>query len=139
MHFPAAAKFRILGLDGGHVGAEVEPTPTVFVIDDLTAKPGRGEVLLRAYLEGYAPGARERGMTLVHQLVSPAYWLRDGSNRLLFVWAVAGPAGVWRMKHAGRQDPALAAWWSAQAPQLVETRSRAICADAADLARLADV
>src|SRR5262245_5553480 len=80
-------------------------TPTVFVIDDLVAKPGRGEALLCAYLARYAPGARERGMTLVHQLVSPAYWLPDGSNRLLFVWSVAGPAGVWRMKHSGRQGP----------------------------------
>jgi len=114
-------------------------TPTVFVIDDLVAKPGRGEALLCAYLARYVPGARERGMTLVHQLVSPAYWLPDGSNRLLFVWSVAGPAGVWRMKHSGRQEPELAAWWSEEAPRLVEARTRAICADAADLARLADV
>lgn len=121
------------------MSGEAGTTPTVFVIDDLLAKPGRGEALLRAYLEGYAPGARERGMTLLHQLVSPAYWLPDASNRLLFVWSVAGPAGVWRMKHAGRQDPELAAWWSEHAPRLVESRTRSICADAVDLARLADV
>ena len=94
------------------MSAGSEATPPVFVIDDLVAKPGRGEELLRAYLARYAPGARERGMTLVHQLVSPAYWLPDGSNRLLFVWTVAGAAGAWRMKHAGRQDPELAAWWT---------------------------
>jgi hypothetical protein len=112
---------------------------TVFVIDDLTAAPGQGEALLREYLARYAPGARKRGMTLVHQLVSPAYWLPEGSNRLLFVWTVAGPEGVWAMKHAGRQDPELAAWWTERAPRLATARSRAICAEAAHLAELADV
>ncbi len=113
--------------------------PTVFVIDELTAKPGRGEALLRAYLERYAPGARARGMSLVHQLVAPAYWLPDASNRLLFVWSVAGAAGAWGMKHAGRQDPAVTAWWQVEAPELVESRTRSICAEAPDLARLGDV
>ena len=114
-------------------------SPTVFVIDDLTAKPGQGEALRRAYLERYAPGAVRRGMRLVHQLVSPPYWLPDGSNRLLFIWALAGPGGAWAMKHAGRQDPELIAWWTDEAPRLVASRTRAICAEAADLAELADV
>jgi len=113
--------------------------PTVFVIDDLTAKPGQGEALQRAYLDRYAPGATRRGMTLVHQLVSPPYWLPEGSNRLLFVWTVPGPAGAWAMKHTGRQDPELVAWWTEEVPRLVETRTRAICAESADLAELADV
>jgi hypothetical protein len=113
--------------------------PAVFVIDDLTARPGQGEALLQAYLERYAPGARARGMTLLHQLVSPAYWLPDASNRLLFVWSVAGAAGAWGMKHAGRQDPAVSAWWQVEAPKLVESRTRSICSEASDLARLADV
>jgi hypothetical protein len=39
MHLRAGAKFRIFR-DGEHVSAEAEPSPTVFVIDDLTAKPG---------------------------------------------------------------------------------------------------
>ena len=116
-----------------------DTAPTVFVIDDLIAKPGRGEALLRAYALRYAPGARARGMTLVHQLVSPPYWLPDGSNRLLFVWSVPGPASVWQMKHMGRQDPELVAWWNIEAPQLLASRTRAICAEPGDLARLADV
>jgi hypothetical protein len=118
---------------------EATAPPTVFVIDDLTAKPGQGDALRRAYLEQYAPGAARRGMTLVHQLVSPAYWLPEGSNRLVFIWTVPGPAGAWAMKHAGRQDPELVAWWTEQAPRLVATRTRAICAEASALAELADV
>ena len=113
--------------------------PTVFVIDDLTARPGQGEALQRAYREHYAPGALRRGMTLVHELVSPPYWLPDGANRLLFVWSAPGPAGVWAMKHAGRQDPSVVAWWSDEAPRLVASRSRAICASAGDLPELGDV
>ena len=115
-------------------------TPSlVFVIDDLVAAPGQGEALLRAYLEQYAPGAKRRGMTLVHQLVSPACWLPDASNRLLFIWTVAGAEGAWAMKYAGRQDPQLAAWRTEQAPRLVSSRTRAICAEASDLAGLGDV
>ena len=117
-----------------------EPAPpSVFVIDDLTAKPGQGEALQRAYLERYAPGAQQRGMRLLHQWVSPPYWLPDGSNRLLFVWTVPGPGGAWAMKHAGRQDPALEAWWTQEAPRLVAARTRAICAETVDLPELADV
>ena len=113
--------------------------PTVFVIDDLTARPGQGEALHRAYLERYAPGARQRGMTLLHQWVSPAYWLTDGSNRLVFVWSVPGPGGAWAMKHAGRQDPAVSDWWTQEAPRLLESRTRAICGEAGELASLGDV
>lgn len=117
-----------------------DPAPlTVFVIDDLTARPGQGEALRRAYLEHYAPGAQRRGMQLVHELVSPPCWLPDGSNRLLFVWTVPGPAGVWAMKHAGRHDPDVAAWWNERAPSLVASRSRSICGRAGDLGELADV
>ena len=118
---------------------EATAAPTVFVIDDLTAKPGQGEALRRAYLERYAPSATRRGMTLVHQLVSPPYWLPDGSNRLLFIWTVPGHGGAWAMKHGGRQDPDVVAWWTEEAPRLLATRTRAICANASDLAGLADV
>jgi hypothetical protein len=121
------------------VTREAAAPPPVFVIDDLSARPGQGEALQRAYLERYAKGAAQRGMTLVHQWVSPPYWLPDGSNRLLFVWTVPGPAGVWAMMHAGRQDPELVAWWTEEAPRLVATRTRSICAEASDLAGLADV
>jgi len=47
--------------------------------------------------------------------------------------------GAWAMKYAGRQDPQLAAWWTEQAPRLVSSRTRAICAEASDLAGLGDV
>jgi hypothetical protein len=113
--------------------------PTVFVIDDLTSKSGCGQALLHAYLEHYAPGARARGMTLVQQLVSPPHWRTDAGNRLLFVWSVAGPAGAWQMKHAARQDPAVTRWWMDQAPALLATRSRAICAEPDALPALSDV
>jgi hypothetical protein len=113
--------------------------PLVYVIDDLVAKPGCGEALLRAYLQRYAPGARARGMTLVQQLVAPPYWRPDATNRLLFVWSVAGPAGAWQMKHAGRQDAELAAWWTREALEFVESRTRAVCAEPEALAGLSDV
>ena len=111
----------------------------VFVVDDLLAKPGCGEALLAAYRARYVPGAVARGMTLVHELVAPAYWLPDGSNRLMFVWSVPGAAGTWRFKHAGRQDPAVLDWWERESATWIESRSRLILAEAAANGALADV
>ena len=37
---------------------------TVFIIDDIVAKPGQGRALLEAYRQDYAPGAKARGMAL---------------------------------------------------------------------------
>lgn len=112
---------------------------TVYVVDDVTARPGAGEAFLEAYLQRYAPGAQARGLTLLHRLVSPPVWLHDQSNRLLFVWTAEGSAGVWASKFAGRSDPALAAWWETEAAALIESRTRAVYADPADVGALADV
>jgi hypothetical protein len=114
-------------------------TTRVFLIDDVTTKPGRGQAFLDAYLSEYAPGARERGMTLVHQLVEPAFWLLDRPNRLLFIWSIDAPPGVWAAKHAARHDPTIRDWWNHHAAPLVASRRRSIVADAADLEVLADV
>lgn len=114
-------------------------TLTVYVVDDVITKPGAGRAFLEAYMQRYAPGAQERGFALLHRLVSPPVWLEDQSNRLLFVWTAPGAAGLWAGKFAGRTDPLLARWWETEAAPLIETRTRSVFADPADLSALADV
>lgn len=63
--------------------------PTIFLVDELVAQPGQGEALLQAYRARYVPGAQARGLTLVHQLVSPLLWLSEQSNTLLFLLSAA--------------------------------------------------
>lgn len=119
--------------------AGMDRVATIYVVDDVTARPGAGETFLDAYMSRYVPGAQARGLTLLHRLVSPPVWLREQSNRLLFVWAAAGAEGVWAAKFAGRSDPRLAAWWETEAAALIESRSRAVFSDPAELARLGRV
>jgi len=121
------------------VNAATPEAITIYVVDDVQAKPGLGEAFLEAYMNRYAPGARARGLTLVHRLVSPPVWLREQSNRLMFVWTAAGAAGVWASKFAGRTDPELAAWWENEAAPYVESRSRSIFSEPADIGALVDV
>lgn len=109
---------------------------TVFVVDDITTKPGSGAAFLEACERRYVPDAKARGLTLLHRLVSPPVWLPDQSNRLLFVWTAPGAAGVWAAKLAGRADPLLAEWWQGEAAAFIESRTRAVFADPADIAAL---
>lgn len=112
---------------------------TLWIVDDVTAKPGAGEAFLRAYLERYVPGAQAQGLVLRHRLVAPPVWLPDQPNRLLFIWTAQGAAGVWASKFAGRSDPLLAEWWEKEAAALIESRIRAVYCDPDDVAALADV
>jgi hypothetical protein len=49
----------------------------VFVIDRVLTQAGCARRFVDAYLAEYAPGARERGMTLRDVLVSPPIWFED--------------------------------------------------------------
>jgi hypothetical protein len=112
---------------------------TVYVIDQVTPRPGMAQRFLAAYLERYAPGARARGMTLEHSWVAPPVWLDDGANTLTFVWSVRGAAGWWAMAATARQDPAVADWWWNEAAAMVASRQRSFASSPADVGSLADV
>ncbi|WP_345348984.1 hypothetical protein [Rhodococcus olei] len=102
----------------------------VYVIDTVVTKPGRGREFVDRYLSEYAPGARERGMTLDRVTVSPPVWFQDESNTVTVTWTVDGAQGWWAMTWKGRPDPALGTWWSGIDELVVErTRSTAAAAD----------
>jgi hypothetical protein len=99
----------------------------VFVIDRIVTAPGRAQTFIDAYLAGYAPGARERGMTLQDMLVSPPIWFDDQSNVVTITWSLPSPEAWWQMTRKGRGDPSLGQWWDSIA-DLIIGRHRSVAA-----------
>lgn len=99
----------------------------VYLVDRLTAKPGRARELLQSYRERYMPGARARGLQLERTLLSPPLWLEEQCNVLEFVWVLDGVAGFWSMTQQARLDAAVQDWWR-EAQDLIETRERRLSA-----------
>jgi uncharacterized membrane protein YoaT (DUF817 family) len=110
----------------------------VFVIDRVVTRPGCARRFVDAYLVQYAPGARDRGMTLRDVLVSPPIWFDDQVNTVTITWTLPSPHAWWEMTRIGRLDPKLAQWWS-QISELVQERSRSFAAAAEDVDGLCDV
>ena len=110
----------------------------VFVIDRVVTRPGCARRFVDAYLAEYAPGARDRGMTLRDVLVSPPIWFDEQVNTVTITWTLPDPQAWWEMTRIGRLDPKLSEWWS-QIGELVQERSRSFAAAAEDVDGLCDV
>lgn len=110
----------------------------VFVIDRVITRPGCARRFVDSYLGEYAPGARERGMTLRDVLVSPPIWYPDQPNTITITWTLPSPEAWWQMTWKGRPDPALGEWWS-KIDELVQERSRSFASAADDVDGLCGV
>jgi hypothetical protein len=110
----------------------------VYVIDRVVTRAGRARDFVDAYLSGYAPGARARGMSLRDVLVSPPIWFDDQSNTVTITWSLPSAQAWWEMTWKGRPDPTLGPWWDSIG-ELVQERSRSVAAAADDVDRLCDV
>lgn len=104
----------------------------------MVTKPGCARTLVDSYLSQYAPGARERGMTLREVLVSPPIWSTGLSNTVTITWTLPSAEAWWEMTWKGRPDPALGEWWSRIGELLVE-RTRQFAAAPDDVDELCDV
>ncbi|OYN74945.1 stress protein [Mycolicibacterium sphagni] len=104
----------------------------VFVIDRVVTAPGCAQAFIDAYLSGYVPGARERGMDLRDVLVSPPILFDDRSNIVTITWSLPSPQAWWQMTWQGRPDPTVAQWW-AEISDLVVERTRSVASHADDL------
>ncbi|BBY61003.1 hypothetical protein MSAR_41390 [Mycolicibacterium sarraceniae] len=104
----------------------------VVVIDRVVTAPGCAQAFIDAYLSGYAPGARERGMDLRDVLVSPPILFGDRSNVVTITWSLPSPQAWWQMTWQGRPDPSVAQWWT-EISDLVAERSRSVASPADDL------
>ncbi len=113
----------------------------VYVIDRVVTRPGCARRFVDTYLAEYAPGARERGMTLRDILVSPPLWFGESddlANTITVIWTLPGVQAWWEMTWQARPDPALGAWWS-RVGELVHERSRSFAAAVDDVDGLCNV
>jgi len=114
--------------------------PLIYFMDQITPRPGQGELFYHHYMETYVPAAQARGLTLQHAWVNPPMWLEgQQSNTLHIVWSVKGVAGFWGvMARPESLDGSTGAWWR-EAQPMIATRSRSVMSDAANVAELNDV
>jgi hypothetical protein len=112
---------------------------SIWVIDEITTRPGQGKAFLDAYMTQYVPGATARGMTLTHRMIEPAMWLDDAPNRILLIWAMPNVDATWGAKHMARGDGDVLHWWEVEAPAFILSRRRSTLANADVLESLADV
>ena len=110
----------------------------VYVIDRVVTRPGCAKDFVDIYLAEYAPGARQRGMTLCDVLVSPPIWFDDRPNTVTITWSLPSPQAWWEMTWQGRPDPTLGTWWE-DVGALIADRTRSVAAAAGDVDELCDV
>ena len=122
--------------------SQPEHKETIYILDQITARPGKAKEVLAAYMDRYAPAAKEeRGMTLVSRLITPPMWLNDQDdqgNTLVITWSVQGAPAWWNMSFHGRRNPAVAEFWKSIEP-LIATRHRSFLSDIADVESLCNV
>ncbi|EHB53366.1 Stress responsive alpha-beta barrel domain-containing protein [Mycolicibacterium rhodesiae JS60] len=105
--------------------------PEVFVVDRVVTAPGCAQIFIDAYLSGYVPGARERGMELRDMLVSPPILVDDRPNVVTITWSLPNPQAWWQITWQSRPDPTVARWWEGIADLVVE-RNRSVASRAGD-------
>lgn len=98
----------------------------ITVIDEAWPFAGMVEAYRDAYLSGYAPRARQRGMTLEAVLLSPPLILAEGGNRLTFVWSLPDAAAFWAMRFAAYG--AEQTWWE-EGAAMAHSQTRSFHAD----------
>jgi hypothetical protein len=97
----------------------------ILIIDALVAQPGQGRAVYDAYMAGYAPDARARGMRLRHALLAPPLELgREASNTLTFIWSVEGAPAWWKARLGASADPSVAQFWREIEPLIVSRERR---------------
>jgi hypothetical protein len=110
----------------------------VYIVDRVVTQPGRAREFIDRYLAEYAPGARQRSMSLRDVLVSPPIWFSDQTNIVTITWSLSSARAWWEMTWQGRPDPALGKWWT-DISELVVERTRSVAAAADDVDGLCDV
>jgi len=83
---------------------------TIYLIDEIELRSDATDEFLAAFRAHYLPGARDRGMELVHTWITPPESPPETGATVLFVWALAGVPGFWRMR-SRNAAPEITEWW----------------------------
>ena len=95
----------------------------IYVLDEMTVKPGMLRQYQEAYAREYVPGAEARGMRLVGSWTTPPLELEGESNVLLVLWSLDDVSSFWKARRAAGIDPQAQAWWrEAEAYQVRRSR-----------------
>lgn len=95
----------------------------IYMLEEVTVKPGRLREYLAAYQREYVPGARARGLELVGTWVTPPLELDGESNTVVVLWSMADVDAFWTARKGAAQDANVHAWWQKAAAYQV-SRSR---------------
>lgn len=107
-----------------------DATDTIYLIDEIELLPDVADDFLAALDARYVPGARSRGMELVHVWITPPEPPPGVGPTVLLVWALAGVPGFWRMR-SRNSAPEIADWWrEAERYHVRRTRRVAVTPDA---------
>lgn len=87
-----------------------EASDTIHLIDEIELRPDVMDEFLEAFRARYLPGAKHRGMELVHTWITPPELPPEKGETVLFVWALEGIPGFWRMRSQS-SAPEIADWW----------------------------
>lgn len=95
----------------------------IYMVDEITLKPGRLRAFNAAFAKDYLPRAKERGLALIGSWITPPMEMKGEANTVVVLWGIDGLDGFWRQRKGVSQDPAIKAWWAKVAPSIA-SRSR---------------
>ena len=107
-----------------------DATDPIWLIDEIELLPDVADDFFSAFDARYLPGARERGMELVHRWITPPEPPPGVGPTVILVWQLAGVPGFWRMR-SQNGAPEIGDWWrEAERYCVRRTRRFAVAADA---------
>lgn len=83
----------------------------IYLLDQLTLRPGRLAACREALYARYLPGARRRGMQLVGAWSAPPLEVEEQPTELFVLWRVAGVPEFFAMRGQAGADPEVGAFW----------------------------
>ncbi len=90
----------------------------IYMVDEITLKPGKLRQFNDAFAKEYLPKAKERGLKLVGSWIAPPMEMQGESNTLIVMWGIEGLDGFWKQRKGSSQDPLVRGWWEKMSPAI---------------------
>jgi hypothetical protein len=97
----------------------------IYILDQITLKPGSVEAFMDCFEADYLPAAVQRNMSLSLRSVSPPVELEGQSSDVILLWKINQIGEFWSMRKEAKVDASVASFWQT-AEAWVETRNRKV-------------